>query len=100
MFLVDQNQAADSEGHREQLAQQLLAFIFNAHFRVGAIDTAVQAPDGTWYSTAALISDAIDAWLYGSDSERVAIKDLLDEFNNSSSVASVPATPCVPLVFD
>jgi len=97
-FLIENNATADAEGHREQLAQQLLAFIFNVHFRLGGVGAAIKLPDGTFVSTADLIDDAVVAWQSGTDAQRVAIKDLLDGFNNSSYVISIPASPC-PLVF-
>jgi hypothetical protein len=92
-FLVDTNQNANP---REQLAQQLLAFIFNARNRLGGVGTAFQLPDGTWTVAGTLIQTAIDKWVGGSDAEQIAIKDILDAMNNSSAVAFIHPTACTP----
>lgn len=90
-FLVEENGGGD---HREQLAQQLLAFIFNAIHRTGGVGSAVKLPDGTWTTTQALVDEAVALWESGSDEERVAHKDLLDWFNNGSAVEYVAHDPC------
>jgi len=95
-FLVDSNADADLNGHREQLAQQLLAFIFNMHFRAGCLDSMVEYADGTWYDGGGLIADAIAAWQTGTDQERTDMEQLLDGFNNMDSVAYVPCDPPAP----
>jgi hypothetical protein len=84
-FLVDNNADAESYGHREQLAQQLLAFIFNVEYRVGGGAT-IMLPSGAWVSTSDLIDAAIAAWCSGTDDERVAITGILDALNNNDHV--------------
>lgn len=71
---------------REQLAQQLLAFIFNVQHRTGGFTSLVQLPNGDYVVSGELINTAIQLWATGSDVERVAIKDLLDLFNNNDAV--------------
>jgi hypothetical protein len=94
-FLVDSNSGADP---REQLTQQLLAFIFNSLHRVDSQDAAIQLPDGSWTTASALISQAIAAWI-GTDTEaQNALQSLLDLLNNSDSLAFVHYYPC-PVVY-
>lgn len=84
-FLVDSNADAESYGHREQLAQQLLAFIFNVQYRVGGGAT-IMLPSGDWVPTSDLIDAAIAAWCDGTDDARVAITGILDALNNNNAV--------------
>ncbi|MHC4939770.1 MAG: SdrD B-like domain-containing protein [Planctomycetota bacterium] len=90
-FLVDSNATGDA---REQLAQQLLAFIFNARHRLDAIGALVKLKDGTMVGSDDLIADAIDAWKNGTDAERTAIKDVLDWLNNQDDIYFVYYNPC------
>ncbi len=98
-FLVDSNADAELHGHREQLAQQLLAFIFNVRHRVGGGAT-IYVPGEGWVTTSGIIADAIAAWQSGSPAERVAMAALLDALNNNDAVEYVldnPPTTCVPV---
>jgi hypothetical protein len=90
-FLVDTNAGADP---REQLAQQLLAFIFNTRNYLGSTDVAVELPDGTFATAGELIDAAIAAWESGTADEQHELQALLDGFNNNDAVEFVPATPC------
>jgi hypothetical protein len=86
-FLTDSNATGDP---REQLAQQLLAFIFNVRYwGAGSVYY-----DGAWHSTADLIDAAIDAWNSGTPSEQTAIKDILDSLNNNDSVPVIFTDAC------
>lgn len=89
-FLVESNGGGDP---REQLAQQLLAFIFNVRHRLGGFGATIQMPDTTFASTQQILDDAIAAWQFGSDSSRTTIKTLLDNFNNNNAVVGHPAFP-------
>jgi hypothetical protein len=92
-FLVDTNATADP---REQLAQQLLAFIFNVRNRLGG-SAMIQLPDTTWVSSGKLINDAIAAWQGTNAFEQNKIKDLLDALNNqdeTNPVVYIPDNPC------
>jgi hypothetical protein len=94
-FLVDPNAGGDP---REQLAQQLLAFIFNVIHRLGGTDAVVVLPGGS-FSAQYLIDSAIAAWA-GSDAVlQNYLKDLLDELNNDDQVVFAPVVPCA-IVFD
>ena len=88
-FLVDPNAGGDP---REQLAQQLLAFIFNTEYRLGG-DGLLQLPDGTLILASDLINQAITAWQGSDPVLQTAIKDILDGFNNSDAVPVVPGDP-------
>lgn len=89
-FLVDTNATGDP---REQLAQQLLAFVFNAIYRLGGVDGAFLL-DGTYVVASDLIDQAVAAWSSGDDIKQVEIKDILDTLNNSDAVPFIHATPC------
>jgi hypothetical protein len=90
-FLVDANAGADP---REQLAQQLLAFIFNSLHDVDSPDAAIQLPDGSWTTASALITQAVAAWS-GSDADaQHALQSLLDALNNSDALPFVHYYPC------
>ncbi|MHC4937438.1 MAG: hypothetical protein ACYTHK_00535 [Planctomycetota bacterium] len=90
-FLIDANANGDA---REQLAQQLLAFIFNARHRLDHMEATITLPNGTLATASSLISDAIDAWKNGSDTERTTIKTLLDKLNNTDELIFVYYFPC------
>lgn len=92
-FLVDANAGGDP---REQLAQQLDAFIMNVIHRLGG-DTMIQLPDGTWVLASGLIADAIDIWASGTAQEQNEIAGLLDALNNNDSVVYVCPDPCLTL---
>lgn len=90
-FLVDANANGDP---REQLAQQLLAFIFNTEYRLGG-DGLIQLPDGSFILASDLIDAAITAWQGSDPVAQTEIKDILDGFNNSDAVEFVPGDPAV-----
>jgi hypothetical protein len=90
-FLVDENAGGDPQ---EQLAQQLLAFIFNTRHNLGAPDGAIQLPDGTLMSAQSLIERAILTWSSGTDAERHAMQELLDTLNNDDALPVASPTSC------
>jgi hypothetical protein len=96
-FLIDPNAGGDP---REQLAQQLDAFIMNALHRLDSLDVAIQLPDSSWISTADLISQAVDVWTSGTNAERAAMQELLNSLNESDAVPYryVCYNPC-PVVY-
>ena len=93
-FLVDPNAGGDP---REQLAQQLLAFIFNTRHRLDDPGATIQI-DGTWVSAGSLIDDAIAAWASGTAAEQTEMTELLDSLNNNDAVAFIRYYPC-PVVY-
>lgn len=90
-FLVDPNAGGDP---REQLAQQLLAFIFNVQHRLDGLDAMIQLPAGTFVKASDLILQAINAWQSGTGDEQHALQSLLNELNNSDAVPFLHADPC------
>jgi hypothetical protein len=94
LFLVDANASGDP---REQLAQQLDAFVMNMLHRLGG-DTMVELPGGGWAAASALIDNAVTAWASGTDEERNQTASLLDTLNNSSAVGYISLDPC-PIVY-
>jgi len=93
-FLID---AVGDGGIREQLAQQLLAFIFNTLYRLDG-DAAIQKPSGQWVVASDLIAQAINIWATGTTAEQSAMTELLDAFNNCDAVVFVPYNPC-PVIY-
>jgi hypothetical protein len=91
---VDPNAGGDP---REQLAQQLLAFIFNSLHRVGSQYAAIQLPDGTWTTPAALIAQAVAAWSGDDTTAQSALQSLPDGLNNSDALPFVHYLPCAVL---
>ncbi|MHC4425303.1 MAG: hypothetical protein ACYSYV_04300, partial [Planctomycetota bacterium] len=98
-FLVNPN---GDGGPREQLAQQLLAFIFNVENRLGG-EAAVILEPGLWEGPASgLIDAAIEAWESGDATLWVPI---LDELNNRGCdpgveyVLPLPPDECVPVTY-
>lgn len=89
-FLIDSNAGGDP---REQLAQQLDAFIMNALHCLDSVDAVIQV-NGNWISAADLISQAVEVWANGTDAERVAMQGVLNSLNESSSVPYIHANPC------
>jgi hypothetical protein len=90
-FLVDSNGEGDP---REQLAQQLLAFVLNTEYRLGGPDTAILLPNGTFMTAGNAIDAAVDIWDAGTDAERHFAAALIDMFNNDDAVEFVPGEPC------
>jgi hypothetical protein len=99
LFLVESNAGANLEGHREQLAQQLLAFIFNVFNRLGGVDALILV-DGSFVSAGSLINQAVTAWASGSDADVTALQELLEGFNsNATPVISISGSPCFPITY-
>ena len=96
-FLVDSNAGGDP---REQLAEQLDAFIMNALHRLDSVDAVIQLPDSSWMSAADLIAEAIQVWTSGTGSEMTAMQELLNSLNESDAVPYryVCYNPC-PVVY-
>lgn len=95
-FLVDNN---SDGGQREQLAQQLLAFLFNVRHRLPSAGAAIELPGGGWIPASVLIQNAITAWNTGTDAGAMA--SLLDTLNSrecSPGVVYILDEPgdCVP----
>lgn len=90
-FLVDANATGDP---REQLAQQLLAFVFNTRHRLDDPAAAIRMPDGTFRSATDLITDAVTAWSTGTAEQQHEMEAVLDGFNSSSDVQFIRYTPC------
>ncbi|ABV87100.1 hypothetical protein [Shewanella pealeana] len=93
-FLIDSNGGGDP---REQLAQQLLAFLFNIEYRLGG-DAVLMMPGGGTMSTADIVSAAIAAWQGTDAAAQNHYKTLLDTFNNmkvadGNGVKYVPSNP-------
>ncbi len=101
-FLVDPNAGASEHYHLEQLAQQLLAFIFNAKHRLDSLDAIIglPGPDGYPVSAAEWIEEAIESWTgIPSDPEDppldpAVMGELLDALNNNDAVPYIHAVPC------
>lgn len=95
-FLVDNNGNSDLYYHKEQLAQQLLAFIFNTRHRPTnsglSPETKLWVGD-EWVSIEEIISRAISAWQGFNDSEIVGIKNLLDWLNNNNAIKVLVSSP-------
>lgn len=95
-FLTDNNGNADLNEHKEQLAQQLLAFIFNTRHR--PVDSGLSPATklwfgGEWVSVQEIIDSAIAAW-QGSDIYTIDhIKTLLDGMNNNDAVEIPVSSP-------
>lgn len=92
-FLID---SVGDGGIREQLAQQLLAFIFNAHYRIGDLNSMI-LPNGMPKTVEEVIQDAVGAWSSGNAVEQNVMAGLLDGFNNDDSVTFliIPPEPCI-----
>jgi len=89
-FLVDRNAGGDP---REQLAQQLDAFIMNVRHRLDG-DAAIQLPNSDWIAASELIARAIDIWANGTSAERTAMSGLLDGLNNCDAAKYIHYNPC------
>ncbi|MGF1910645.1 hypothetical protein L4C38_14480 [Vibrio kasasachensis] len=92
-FLIDSNSNADINLHKEQLAQQLLAFILNTRHRFGSAgvsNTATIEYKGNWLTAEQIISAAIDAWNSSNAELIVNVAHILDGFNNNNAL---PVTP-------
>lgn len=81
-FLIDANAGGDA---REQLAQQLLAFIFNTRHRLDGPGALIQLSGGSWVSAQSLIDEAIAAWLSNDATWQHNVESVLDWANNHES---------------
>ena len=91
-FLVDPN-AGGGGGDQEQLAQQLLAFIFNVNYRLGGSGATIWA-DGKWMSAQSVIDAAVAAWSSPTTDDDKYWEPILDGLNNNDSVPFIPEEPC------
>lgn len=89
-FLVDANATGDP---REQLAQQLLAFVFNVRHRLDGGDAMILV-NGSWVSAGSLIDQAVAAWSSGSADDQHALESILDALNNADALPYVPQNAC------
>ena len=95
-FLVDPNAGGNSS---EQLAQQLLAFIFNLRHQTIDGTTSTVYFDGQYLTGNDIIQIAIDTWLSNDSGSETAFASLLDSYNNNPSVTIVSfgtASPTYP----
>lgn len=90
-FLIDPNANGDP---REQLAQQLLAFVFNMRHRLSDPNALIQLPNGSFASASSLVTQAIAAWSGTVAADQTAIATILDQLNNTDAVHVLMATPC------
>ena len=81
-------------GIREQLAEQLLAFIFNAYYRLDHPGALIELPSGDLISASDIIDAAVAAWSGTDASEHQEYASLLDGFNNNDAVDTVRFFPC------
>ena len=93
-FLVDPN-AGGGGADQEQLAQQLLAFIFNVNYRLGDPDIALQV-DGSSMTAQEIINAAVAAWTSEETQDDQYWEPILDAFNNNSAVPFIQYDPCCP----
>lgn len=89
-FLVDPNAGGDPRG---QLAQQLLAFIFNARHRLDDPGATIELSDGTLVSATSLIDSAINIWTLGTPVDQESMQELLNTLNESDTVPYIPFYP-------
>lgn len=90
-FLVDANSGGDP---REQLAQQLLAFIFNTRHRLDNPDATFLLPDSSWVTAQSVIDAAIAAWLTPDPTDDYYWEPILDQLNNNDAVSFIHFYPC------
>jgi hypothetical protein len=90
-FLIDSNAGGDP---REQLAQQLLAYIFNVRHRLDGPGALIELPDGSFVTAQSLIDAAIAAWVSGTADEQNELQSLLDALNNNDALRYVQLVPC------
>ena len=83
-FLVDPNTRGGGR-YQEQLAQQLLAFIFNANYRLADSGATIQLPGGTWMTPDAVITAAVNAWGTANTGDDKYWTPVLDGLNNNNS---------------
>jgi hypothetical protein len=91
-FLVDPN-AGGGGGDQEQLAQQLLAFIFNVNYRLDGFGAAIWV-NGQWMSAQSVIDAAVAAWSSPTTDDDKVWEPVLDGLNNNDTVPFIHAGPC------
>lgn len=91
-FLVDPN-AGGGGGDQEQLAQQLLAFIFNVNYRLENPGTAIYV-NGSWMSAQSIIDAAVAAWTSPTTDDDKYWEPILDGLNNNDAVKFISFEPC------
>jgi hypothetical protein len=91
--LVDAN-ATGGGGDREQLAQQLLAFIFNTRHRLDGPEAVIFEPTLGWVSAADVIDAAIAAWASPTTDDDKVWEPILDGLNNDDDVPFIHWYPC------
>ncbi|ROV58876.1 hypothetical protein EGH82_16470 [Vibrio ponticus] len=94
-FLVDSNANSDINLHKEQLAQQLLAFIFNTRHRPspnGLSNSATIEFKGEWLTAEQIISKAIEAWNSSNTTLIIEMAQILDSYNNNNALAVTPGS--------
>ena len=89
-FLVD---PVGDGGQCEQLAEQLLAFIFNVEYRLGG-GGAIETSPGVFTPTATIIGNAITAWQSGDDATCQPVQEFIEGFNSSDAVAYISGSAC------
>ncbi|GMQ48339.1 hypothetical protein [Vibrio sp. 10N] len=92
-FLVDSNGNAEANMHKEQLAQQLLAFIFNTRHRPGAgglSGSATIEVNGTWMTIDDIIALAVTTWSSSDVEAIISLGATLDGFNNNNALPVAP----------
>ncbi|MDV6250727.1 hypothetical protein [Vibrio sp. EA2] len=91
-FLVGSNSDADAYFHREQLAQQLLAFILNVRHRLDGDYAAQLMFEGNWQSVQYIIDTAVSAWTNAPiDPQRaVNVQEILNDYNNNDELEVIP----------
>jgi hypothetical protein len=92
-FLVDSNGNAEENMHKEQLAQQLLAFIFNTRHRPGTDGLSGSASievNGTWMTIDEVITLAVNTWSSNDVSAIISLAATIDGFNNNDALPVAP----------
>lgn len=84
-------------GQCEQLAQQLLAFIFNAQIYAGG--GAIETSPGVFTPVATIIGDAITVWQGGDENACSTKQGYLAGFNESDAVNVISGTICTPITY-
>jgi hypothetical protein len=90
-FLVDP--VGDGGGQCEQLAEQLLAFIFNVEYRLGG-GGLIETSPGVFEHTDDMIQDAIDIWTWDDENDCADEQEFIESFNSNDAVPYVPDNFC------
>lgn len=89
-FLVE---SVGDGGIQEQLAQQMLAFIFNVQEYTGGFGGSLYV-DGSWVSSQSLLDAGIAAWQSPGTEDDNYWSNLFDGLNNNPAVKYVAGEPC------